>query len=68
MSTPTRQEIIKAYDERKEQWDRARAADPSHNQSDLPLNTSTTEALLIQLLREADVEISRGQHDAHSAA
>ena len=53
----TRKEVIRRYDERQEAWAKAKAADPSHNQADLPLNTSTTEAMLIELLREADKEI-----------
>lgn len=56
----TRDKVLRRYDERQAAWDWAKAADPSHNQADLPLNTSTTEAMLIELLREADEEIRRG--------
>ncbi len=61
---PTRQELIRKYDERQAEWDVARKADPEHNQADLPLNTTPSETLLLDLLKQADAEIE-GTHDNH---
>ena len=52
MGNTEREDVIREYDERQRAWDKAKAADPSHNQAELPLNVTAEEVRMLELLRD----------------